>query len=281
MLEESINIGRANLNVARSADSGPPLLPLLMWHGLVRSWRDFSTLLPALTPRYAVAAVDHRGHGKSARAPGEYRVTDYVADGIAIVRSGVRGPAILYGHSLGALAALGAAAECPESVRAVILEDPPSASMMANIGETNYGITWRAMRGLAGNTDVAATSRTLSSIRLIDGRLLGAVRDAAAIRFLASCLVDLDPGVLAPPLDGTWFDGFDLRETATRVRCPVLLLASDPALGGMLRARDADALAEALPDCYRVDFPGRGHLLHGEHPEAVLKVLLPFLESLR
>ena len=45
MREESINIDRARLNVARSANNGPPVL---MWHGLVRSWRDFSTLLPAL-----------------------------------------------------------------------------------------------------------------------------------------------------------------------------------------------------------------------------------------
>ncbi len=278
MLEESINIGRANLNVARSAPNGPSLL---MWHGLVRSWRDFSTLFPALTSRYAVAAVDHRGHGKSARTPGEYRVTDYVADGISLLRCEVREQAILYGHSLGALTALGAAAECPELVRAVILEDPPSPVMMANIGKTNYGISWRAMRGLAGNSDVNGTARTLARIRLLDGRMLGDIRDAAAIRFLASCLVDLDPGVLEPPLYGTWFEGFDLFATARRVRCPVLLLASDPALGGMLPTQDADNLGETLPEACRVDFPGRGHLLHGEHTEAVLKVLLPFLESLR
>ena len=69
--------------------------------------------------------------------------------------------------------------------------------------------------------------------------------------------------------------------TARRVRCPVLLLASDPAVGGMLPSQDAADLAAALPDCCRVDFPGRGHLLHGEQPEEVLKVVFPFLESLR
>ena len=202
MREESINIDRARLNVARSANNGPPVL---MWHGLVRSWRDFSTLLPALTTRYSVAAVDHRGHGKSSRTSGEYRVTDYVADGIGVVRFEVRERAILYGHSLGALTALGAAAECPHLVRAVILEDPPSASMMANIGETNYGITWRAMRELAGNPDVRSTARALATIRLVDGRTLGDVRDAAAIRFLASCLVDLDPGLFTPPMSKNTF----------------------------------------------------------------------------
>ena len=278
MFEIRLDLGRTTLNVARSANDGSPLV---LWHGLARRWQDFANLLPALCSRYKITAVDHRGHGKSARMPGEYLVEDYVADGIALLDSEVREPAILYGHSLGALTALGVAAARPESVLAVVLEDPPSASLLANIEGTNYGLTWRTMRERAGKPDLNATVDALARIRLIDGRTLGDVRDAAALRFLGRCLVDLDPQTLTPALEGRWLNRFDLLAIARRVACPVLLLASDPAVGGLLPSEDATDLASALPDCSRVDFPGRGHLLHGEQPEAVLKVVLPFLESLR
>lgn len=278
MREDIIDIGRVKLNVARFAANGPPLV---MWHGLVRRWQDFDSLFPALTPHYSVTAVDHRGHGDSGRTPGEYGVTDYASDCVAFVRAVIREPAILYGHSLGAFTALAAAAECPDLVHALVMEDPPSAKMLANLNGTNYAVTWERMRELAGNPDLQSTFEALGLIRLVDGRTLSEVRSEVDLQFLASCIAELDPETLTAPLNGSWMDSFDPIATARRVRCPVLLLASDPALGGMLPSRDADALTEALADCSRVDFPGRGHLLHGEHPEAVLKVLLPFLESLR
>lgn len=260
-----------------AVSTGGPLL--LLWHGVGRRWQDFAPLLPALAGRWAVRAVDHRGHGGSDRSPGRYFVPDYVADAVEVLRETVDEPAVLVGHSLGALVALGAAAAVPELVRAVVLEDPPAASFLARVGETDYARTWPAMRALAGSRDVRATAAALAAVPLRDGRTLGDVRDAAALRFLARCLADLDGETLTPPIDGTWLAGYDLGETAHRVRCPVLLLAADPAAGGMLPAADAAALTAAA-DVTRIDFPGRGHLLHGDHPDAVLKVLLPFLESL-
>lgn len=277
MNESLLPVNGTALNVARTAGGGSPLV---LWHGLVRRWQDFATILPAFTSRYAVTAVDHRGHGKSARTPGEYRVPHYIADGAALLRDHVREPTILYGHSLGALTALGVAAACPELVRAVVMEDPPSAGMLANLVGTNYEITWRAMHSIAGTPDVREAFRNLAAIRLLDGRTLGEVRDAGALRFLARCIVDLDPDIFTPAFEGRWLEGFDLLATARRVACPVLVLASDPAVGGMLPKTDAADLVAVLADGHLVEFPGRGHLLHGEHPEAVLRVVLPFLESL-
>lgn len=276
MNEQPLPLGPVTLNVARSWTAGPPLV---LWHGLVRRWQDFAGVLPALLSRHSVTAVDHRGHGRSGRAD-SYLVKDYVADAVAFVRSEVREPAVLFGHSLGALTALGVAAACPELVRGVVLEDPPAASLLANLHETNYGVTWHAMATIAGKPDVQAAFAALADVRLRDGRTLGSTRDAAALRFLARCMVDLDPAIFTPALDGRWLDGYGLLATAAQVKCPALLLVSDPAVGGMMPAGDAELLMTALPDGYRIDFPGRGHLLHGEHPDAVLKAVLPFLESL-
>ncbi|WP_020471874.1 alpha/beta fold hydrolase [Zavarzinella formosa] len=267
----------ANSNIARFPSDGPPLI---LWHGLGRCWRDFSTLLPWLTPRWSVTAIDHRGHGQSARTPGAYHVPDYVADAVRLLKTFNNGPTVLYGHSLGALVAMGVAAECPELVRGIVLEDPPSAQMLVGISETGYAVTWRVMQQLAGNRDIVHSVRALSETIMPNGKRLGELRNPAALRFLASCLADLDPETMTTPIAGTWLHGYDPVATAADVRCPALLLAADPAAGGMMSAEASSSLASSFKEGYLVNFPGCGHLLHGEHPEAVAKVVLPFLESL-
>src|SRR5688572_4782194 len=111
--------GPVRLHVAAGPRHGPPLL---MLHGVLRAWTDFA-------PRWQLFALDHRGHGESARAE-RYLVVDYAADAVALVRDRLPG-VVLYGHSLGALAAVAVAAELPDLVRAVILEDPPAPSFLA------------------------------------------------------------------------------------------------------------------------------------------------------
>jgi pimeloyl-ACP methyl ester carboxylesterase len=280
--ERTLSAGPVRLNILDGPKHGPPLWLL---HGVARRGLDFAPLLADLSVRWAVRAPDQRGHGRSERAPGRYHVTDYVADLIALLRRGPE-PAVLVGHSLGALVALGAAATAPLAVRAVVLLDPPSGPFLARSGETIYRDLWTGMRRLAGGgRPLTATARELAELTLPGASpgetvRLGELRDAAAVRLMARCLHDLDPDVLGPPLDGTWLNGFDPLALAAKVRCPVLLVAADTNCGGMLPPTDADALAAALPDCCRVSLPGVGHLTHWQAPEATLRVLHAFLASL-
>src|SRR5438045_742737 len=91
-----------SLNTATGPASGPPLVFL---HGVTRRWQDFLTLVPALTGRWQVHGLDFRGHGGSGRVPNKYRIIDYVQDAVSVLRTRVAEPAVLYGHSLGALVA--------------------------------------------------------------------------------------------------------------------------------------------------------------------------------
>src|SRR5437762_336652 len=67
--EQGFDSGLVRLNVASGPDSGPPAVLL---HGVARRWQDFLPILPALTLRWHVHAIDFRGHGRSGRAAGAY-----------------------------------------------------------------------------------------------------------------------------------------------------------------------------------------------------------------
>ncbi|MBN9520218.1 alpha/beta hydrolase [bacterium] len=278
--EEIVPAAGPRLNVASGPRNGPPLW---LVHGLIRRWQDFGPLLPALAARWAVRAIDQRGHGLSDRAA-SYLVPDYVADTVSLLGL-EEAPAVLVGHSLGALVALGAAARLPAAVRAVVMIDPPGRGFLARVNQTAYGPTWAGMRALADHPrPVAEIARALAAIQVPGpaGRPvpLGTLRDAASLRFVARCVRDLDPFALTPALDGSWFGGLDPVAEAARVHCPALLVVSDPACGGMLPPADADPLAAALADVTRVDLPGVGHLPHTQDTAATLRVLHAFLDSL-
>jgi pimeloyl-ACP methyl ester carboxylesterase len=272
--ETRFNVGKMALNVAVGPKNGPPLV---LFHGVCRRWHDYGPVLATLSSRWQVFAVDHRGHGRSSRAD-SYLVADYVADAAAFLRT-LESPPILVGHSLGGLVSLGAAATT--EVRGIVLEDPPSAGFLDRIDETNYGVQFRAARDLAGSDrPIAEVAHSCAAIRFADGTRLGDRRDAAALRFMARCLVDLDPVALTPVIERRWLTGYDPLAAAAKVKCPALLLAGDVALGGMLPSEDATALARALPDASRIDCVGIGHQIRGTRPDLYLQAVVNFIDSL-
>jgi pimeloyl-ACP methyl ester carboxylesterase len=283
MMNERYLEGKTHtLRIATGPEAGPPLLFL---HGVCRRWQDFLSLIPALTPRWQIHGLDFRGHGGSDHRPGQYRVADYVEDALAVLHL-LPDPAVIYGHSLGALVAAATAAAEPDRVRAIVLEDPPSVDSLRNIGKPPFHAQFTGMRSLAGRKNaIVQTARDLAEIQLpgANGKTmrLGDVRDPASLRFLARCLEQLDPDVLTPLIDGHGLDGYDVEAVMRGVRCPALLLRGDDSSGGMISRAEAETWAGWMTDGVLIDFPGIGHLIHGVANESVLRVLVPFLESIR
>jgi pimeloyl-ACP methyl ester carboxylesterase len=281
-VERTLDTTDPPLTVATGPAAGPPLLLL---HGVVRRWQDFAPLLADLTTRWQVRALDFRGHGQSGRAAGRYFVADYVGDALACLRDGPPEPTVIYGHSLGALVAVAVAAEMPERVRALVLEDPPEAALVEGIRQTPFHALFAGMQPLAGSDrPTADVARDLAELHIPRpdwsiGRL-GDVRDATSLRFTARCLRDLDPDVLTPLVAGRWLEGHDADATWRGVRCPVLLLRGEERFGGMLARAEAERLANLAADCAVINVPGVGHLLHWMATETTLRYVIGFLESL-
>jgi len=280
--ELQLGIGEARLNFARGPRHGPPLLCL---HGVFRRWQDYTPFIPYFTSRWQVHALDFHGHGSSGPREG-YRVADYVDDAVSFLRSIPGEPVVVYGHSLGAMVACGAAAAAPERVRAVVLEDPPFDTLGPDIERTPFHSQFAGMRRAlqdCGN-DVDSLCRALAEVRITTpgGKVrMGDLRDVTQLRFTASCLVKIDPAVFDPLLAGQWLEGYDVERVLRGVRCPALLLAADGQAGGMMPADLVDRVERQLPHCFRVDLKGVPHNAHWADPTGIAKLTTGFLESLR
>src|SRR5262245_15334434 len=78
--------------------------PLILVHGTTADHSRWAPVLPALSERFTVSAVDRRGRGASGDAP-IYAIEREFEDVAALVDA-VGGPVYLLGHSYGALCAL-------------------------------------------------------------------------------------------------------------------------------------------------------------------------------
>lgn len=104
--------------------SGPPLVFLHGGTGHCQAWNH---LLPELTQRWHVYALDLRGHGQSGWGKGAeaYHVSRNGSDIAAFLREQVREKTVLVGHSWGGVIALVCAAQAKDYLRGLVLEDPP------------------------------------------------------------------------------------------------------------------------------------------------------------
>jgi len=278
-----VNCKSGTLNIGVGPGSGPPLLLL---HGVLRRWSDFVPLLPSLACRWQVHALDFRGHGRSSWVSGKYHVADYVEDALSVLES-FDEPAVVYGHSLGAMVAAAVATAAPARVRAIVLEDPPFETMGSGLGETNLQSLFAGYQAcLSGSTDIATLTDRLAEIVLrTPGQpttiRLGDVRDRAALRVAAAGLIQMDPDVLTPIVAGQWLDRYDVESTLRGIQCSTLVLQADPGAGGMLSDDDVTRLEAAVTDCSTIRFPGVGHLIHWSATSPLLNATVAFLESLR
>jgi pimeloyl-ACP methyl ester carboxylesterase len=108
--------------------AGEPTVLLL--HGLLGSHRYWTQVVPELSSRHRVVAVDLLGFGNSPKPELPYTVenhTSYIHCTLdeALPR---RRHLILVGHSMGAILALNYAARFPRGIEGVVLINPPVAS---------------------------------------------------------------------------------------------------------------------------------------------------------
>src|SRR5689334_8517196 len=109
-VERNVDARAVRLRVFE-AGSGPTIALL---HGLGGAASNWALVAPALARRSRVVVPDLPGHGGSSALPAPVETLDPYADRVAAL---LAEPAVVVGHSLGAVVALRLAARRPELVR--------------------------------------------------------------------------------------------------------------------------------------------------------------------
>lgn len=275
------------------ADQGLP--PVLLLHGFGASsahWRHLAPLLAA--SGFRVFALDLVGFGASdqpgwnARRPLDNRL--WALQGLAFIRQVIQRPAVLIGNSLGGLTALTAAVLDPVWVKAVVaapLPDPALIQPLPIRRSPGQRLLQRrlltlVLRLLPLELIVPLISRTPLLKNALQGAYQQSIRHdsellqliarparrataARALRAMSIGMATRPRGATAPAL---------LNQL--NGRSPLLLLWGRQdrfvplSIGTATAARYPWLNLEILENC--------GHCPHDERPEALLSILLPWLD---
>jgi pimeloyl-ACP methyl ester carboxylesterase len=257
--------------------AGEPAI-LLLHSSLARS-EDWENIFPRLATRYRTIAYDARGHGKSGRA-NDYSLRAFADDTLRILREVAKTPAVLIGHSLGALVALVAASDDPALARGLLLEEP----------SLGYARAWDASKYAALRAGIASAEpatlakavakQALPSPGPRGERTYGELRGFYAAERVVTYFRDMDPAFIDARVAGDEPSSTLVADAITKINVPVLVLAGEPRLGGAVDD-PAEWKLKKLADVTIKRFPGSGHLLHGFRPEQFIENIEPFLRKLR
>ncbi|MCO5247213.1 MAG: alpha/beta hydrolase [Anaerolineae bacterium] len=206
MIEHNVSeLSHVRLHYVEAAGPGPALLFV---HGSTGSHTSFLPFMLQLERHAHVYALDLRGHGLSGRAPGAYQLPDYGRDVAAFVNKVVGGPVFVAGHSLGGLIALWLAAQHPDQVRGVFLEDPPLyMTQLPRFGTTGFYQYFKHLSKLSSPTSrperhVGRNGRICQSFTHQRRGRYSWKSPAQAVAERALQLHQLDPATLDPLLAG-------------------------------------------------------------------------------
>ena len=280
--EKTFQAGNVSIHYAEGPPNGPPLVLL---HGLARDWRSFSVLLPELSGRFRVYALDLRGHGESSRVPGGYRIVDYALDVAAFLKQIVPSGAAVFGHSLGGGVGMCVAANPECRVTALIVGD--SVISPENFARSMYDPLFLQLHKLM--TRGLSQPEMAAGIGKIELRIPGfdevlRIEDlpgntAPVLMEWARVALLTDPGTLAMMIDGSSFVGWDPRKILPQISCPTLLLQGNPELDALLTDEDAKLALSLLRHAQHIKFPLLGHALFMQQPKPILQALTTFLST--
>lgn len=267
--EHDVTLDGVRLHYAVAGD-GPPIV---LVPGQSFPWMSYQKVMPALARAHRVYAMDVRGHGKSQHTPGQYSFSRCGKDLVAFLKEVVRAPALLSGNSSGGIICLWAAANAPELVRGVLLEDPPLFSTewprlrddtWVHDFFTHVVATLPDLAGFFSTLKVPTRpgKALMNFPRPLAWLLGGAIRRHQRekpgqpvdlwwlpmhVRLFVRGLSEYDVGFTQACVDGSLCD-MDQGDALVKARCPMVLLQAssfrDPELG-LVGAMDDDDVARA------------------------------------
>ena len=121
MKSDYVSTNGVRLHYLRTGGDKPQVLLL---HGLTDNGACWNPVIEALNADFDFIAPDARGHGLSDAPAQGYRPEDHAADAAGLIQALKLKRPVVVGHSMGGMQSTVLAAQHPELVRAVVVEDP-------------------------------------------------------------------------------------------------------------------------------------------------------------
>jgi pimeloyl-ACP methyl ester carboxylesterase len=244
-----------------TSGTGPP--PLVMVHGATADHTAMSRLVPLIEAAYTVHAIDRRGRGLSGDTS-PYDITLEYADVAAVVDrvATETGRAVsVYGHSYGAVCALGAAA-LTRNLQRLYLYEPGFQGVVLTPDDVLARLDKLVA---AGSYDAALEHAYRYGVGM-------SAAEVAQMRALPSWLGRI---AAAPtmPREFRTAAGLPLDTTAVgELRVPTILLLGDQSTFGQKAV--VAAMHRALASSDVVVLPGQAHAAQVTAPELIANALL-------
>ncbi len=265
MFDSFVHNGQHKIHYYRT---GQGKKTLLLLHGFTDCGLCWPRLVESLQDAYDLVMMDSRGHGLSDAPETGYDVFSQAGDAACIIQTLTLDKPVLIGHSMGAEIAAITAGEYPDLVKAIILEDPPWLDMPILPTPAEMQQRVDALRKSIETSQASSLEQLVAFCKLENPGWDDSERipwATAKLQMKTNAAV----GIIEP-LPG-W------REVAGKIRCPVLLLRSDPDKGGIVTESVALEASRTWNDSQVVHIPNAGHNIRREQFEQYLDAVIRFL----
>lgn len=240
---------------------GPPLILL---HGATSSSNSWDAIAPSFVDDYRVMAFDLRGHGQSDKPESGYSIeSDYARDISAFITEQLDEPAIVIGHSTGALISPAVAVQAGEAVRAIVMEDPP-------VFLTEGALYTRAA--------FALTVKALPFDQRVERLMKPTSMPHEVAITLAENYGNMSESVVTELAKGGTI--YRPEDVLPNVSCSTLVILGNPTIDAVVEWSDRTRLRRLLKGSRILDWPEVGHNIHRDAPERFVTAVSDFLQTL-
>src|SRR5450432_3694205 len=258
-----------SLHYYRTGGEKPPIVLL---HGFTDSALCWTRVARVLEPDYDVIMVDTRGHGLSEGPTTGFSTQLRVDDTSSFIQAlGLRQPFLL-GHSMGAGTAAVVAAQHPDLIRAILLEDPP-ARIAPSLDENSKN-QLQEPSAHPWYKRVAPLKDQTSEERIKIARMNNPTWAEEELAPWADAKAQFN-------LDVFRYDtpSIPWREVLPNILCPILLITSDPEKGAIVTPEVAQEASHLWKDGQIIHIAGAGHNIRREQFEQYKDVVTTFLKE--
>jgi N-formylmaleamate deformylase len=264
----TVHANGITLHYTRTGGDKPPVVAA---HGITDNGLCWTPLAQALAADYDLILVDARGHGRSDVPEAGYTIMEHAADHAGVIQAlGLDRPALL-GHSMGAMTSSYLAAQYPDLVRGIILEDPPwrpRGEEQSDDERRAWAESWRA--------EVVARKGLTPAQVIEQGRQQRPMWSDAEFGPWAEAKLQVSPKVI----DMVEFPSPPWSAYVAQINCPALLIIGDVEQGAIVSPQAAEQVAALNPRFEVMHIPGAGHNIRREQFAPYLAAVRGFLQRL-